>query len=645
MAEKFTNELKSLVLVGKQGSVAKLDCESEFSDGCESHSEENQWLSKIVTELVYLLTINSKYVQHLVGNVLVVVSEFVAAYGSKWDAFIHFLCASLELAINTLLSGSLTPSLHEADDSNSSSSSFALALKDKLKNANWSAVAGIVRVLRHILKDLAREDDVQFIIIYFDAVTSCLLNVPWDSFTELFVAPDGEAQKTSTADNLVRRFLFLGCFIQFLCSLVEQSGAVEASGGSKDKHSVVSLAIVLVPKLLSWCSGKWGDTVNKCIFQYLRYKILVLMIRLSFQTSLDCSVLVSWLQLIHNYFSQLLRQPITSLELVQNDSLEGSPFLSSISDEEVNNLSSLHVKRRAIFLLLRCSFSLINLRGSTDEKCTCGTKILCLRCNTNVELKYCGRQKGLIELSNWLQSHLPTKIFLNSEMYLQKRVDFTLSFLKLYMHEDDLLFKVLLQLLCVPFPAEEQFQKEKAALQDAEQDMLFHVSNLFNPVHLFHLFLAELHYDHQVLLDYLISKDTGTSCAEYLLRCLRAVCDSWCLFVEFSMGGQWVNQSSHKKRKKLCDSTSQAEEHSVPVKKDEILASIGEECKKGYKKGGEQYRPRRKPYIEAKECLLALKVSVESLHQKNLFPYNPNVLLKRLRRFQELWVKAEQNHL
>lgn len=30
----------------------------------------------------------------------------------------------------------------------------------------------------------------------------------------------------------------------------------------------------------------------------------------------------------------------------------------------------------------------------------------------------------------------------------------------------------------------------------------------------------QLHYDHQVLLDYLISKDTGTDCAEYLLRCV-----------------------------------------------------------------------------------------------------------------------------
>ncbi|GMN71884.1 hypothetical protein TIFTF001_055979, partial [Ficus carica] len=58
-------------------------------------------------------------------------------------------------------------------------------------------------------------------------------------------------------------------------------------------------------------------------------------------------------------------------------------------------------------------------------------------------------------------------------------------------HQDDLLFRVLLQLLRVPFPAEEQFQKEKAAFRGAKRDMTFHVSNIFNPVHLFHLFLAE----------------------------------------------------------------------------------------------------------------------------------------------------------
>ncbi|XLU77855.1 hypothetical protein S245_001276, partial [Arachis hypogaea] len=44
--------------------------------------------------------------------------------------------------------------------------------------------------------------------------------------------------------------------------------------------------------------------------------------------------------------------------------------------------------------------------------------------------------------------------------------------------------------------------------------ILFHL-------HLFYLFLSEasviIHYDYQVLLDYLISKDTGIRCAKYLL--------------------------------------------------------------------------------------------------------------------------------
>lgn len=91
----------------------------------------------------------------------------------------------------------------------------------------------------------------------------------------------------------------------------------------------------------------------------------------------------------------------------------------------------------------------------------------------------------------------------------------------------------------------------------AKNDTISLVSDLFSPIDLFHLFLTEvsltcaakrksichcwirkahiswfliivaefyclyslqIHYDHQVLLDYLISKDTGDKCAEYLLR-------------------------------------------------------------------------------------------------------------------------------
>ncbi|KAK9150946.1 hypothetical protein Syun_009255 [Stephania yunnanensis] len=49
-----------------------------------------------------------------------------------------------------------------------------------------------------------------------------------------------------------------------------------------------------------------------------------------------------------------------------------------------------------------------------------------------------------------------------------------------------------------------------------------------------------LHYDHLVLLDYLISEDIGISCLQYLLRALRTVSNTWPLFAEFqrpALGG------------------------------------------------------------------------------------------------------------
>ena len=108
------------------------------------------------------------------------------------------------------------------------------------------------------------------------------------------------------------------------------------------------------------------------------------------------------------------------------------------------------------------------------------------------------------------------------------------------------------------------------------------------------------------------------------LRCLRTVCDSWHLFVEFSVTRELINQSSKKKRKLYSDDSNfQAEGSSTSLKSNKVKRLIEKEC------GGKHYQTTGNPYKEAKECLLSLKNSVESLHQKNLFPYNPKVLLKR----------------
>ncbi|KAF5451363.1 hypothetical protein F2P56_026476 [Juglans regia] len=614
------------------------------SCSCSAHSENDHCLAKIVADLVVLLTFESQYVRHLAGNAISFVSKFLAASEGEWDRFIHFLCVCMELAIANALSFPSVTSTTEAEDSNHDSLNLYAAVNPRLKKADFSTVTGIIQVLRNILKYLKQDADDHLLEVFLDSVDSCLSNVRWDLLDEIYEGINRGTQKSSSADasylrninGLEPRVMFLGMFLQLLCSLVDQIDFMEAASGSIDKHPIHLKIVNLVPKFLYWCLGKQGDYANACIPQYFRHKLLVLMIRLSSQIHLECSILVSWLQLLYTYFQELLWQPITQPESCQDECLEGSPFLLSVSDGEMRALHSRHIQRQAIFLFIKYSFSLISPKADTDKQCECITPNSGL--TLTLDLDCCCRKEGLLALSKWFQGHLLAETFLDHELYFERCITFTSSFLQLFLHEDDMLFKMLLQLLGVPFFPEQQ---GKGNFQDAEEDTLFHVSNLFNPIHLFHLFLLELHYDHQVLLDYLISKDTGISCAEYLLRCLRMICDSWCLFVEFSLDGKGINQSSYKKRKvTLGGSKFLANVTPRLVQNNETCTSVEKECKRDDQYGHKKYITQ--PFEEAKECLLSLRNSVESLHEKNLFPYNPKVLLKRLTRFQELCLKKER---
>ena len=104
--------------------------------------------------------------------------------------------------------------------------------------------------------------------------------------------------------------------------------------------------------------------------------------------------------------------------------------------------------------------------------------------------------------------------------------------------------------------------------------------------------------------------------------------NSWNIFAAFSMDWKVLNQSCCKKRRLLLDvSDFQGELSSLPVQC--ISQSLGEEDEKDFEYAYENHQNKRQPFKEAKDCLISLKASVESLHQKNLFPYNPQVLLKR----------------
>lgn len=138
-----------------------------------------------------------------------------------------------------------------------------------------------------------------------------------------------------------------------------------------------------------------------------------------------------------------------------------------------------------------------------------------------------------------------------------------------------------------------------------------------------------------MLLDYLISKDSGPISAEYLLRCLRIICTSWYVFVEFPRS---TETPSDNKRRKLVTDTVEFEglTPSLPQNQGGFTSPEGTKCKKGHVGLSACENSRQLSFEDAKACLLSLKTSVENLSEKDLFPYNPKVLLNRLRKFEEL---------
>ncbi|KAL3616472.1 hypothetical protein CASFOL_039862 [Castilleja foliolosa] len=522
-------------------------------DDCEC-SDDRHFLHKIIGDLMFFLALNNRYAQHLTGNILVAISEFLLTSDIGWDdGFMHLLSLCLELAIRSSLKTRYL-------DSEPTSTS-TLLLKSKLKNAKWFAVAAIFRVLRNIQKYMNQESDYKIMKTYLESVSSLMINSDLlkDAFLQMELVKSNEIT------------MFFGNFIQFLCSLVAKSSFLDDGAGFSQ---VIRNIIDLVPKLVACCHIELQSPCHVRISHYFRHKVLMLMVKLSSNIHFEKTIHMTWIDLVHKYFEDLLLQPIISEGKFDNDDfLEGSPFCTSISDPAKQKTSFRHLRRLTVFLFLKCSLNSIHTN------------------NCNVDLK----------LHEWLRAHIEADVFENDEFYFDRCVGFTLSFVQLFMHEDDILFEMLLQLFHVPFYSDRQIIIKDEPLAEAKTHLSFLVSDLFNPIHLCHIFLSEIHYDHQVLLDYLISKDTGSSCAEYLLRSLRIVCDSWNLFSEFPGVEKDRLGRLCPKRQKVSD----------------------------YKEPNEGCKNNRLPFVSARDCLVSLKTSIDSLNQKNLFPYNPKVLLRR----------------
>lgn len=158
-------------------------------------------------------------------------------------------------------------------------------------------------------------------------------------------------------------------------------------------------------------------------------KLQMLMTRLSLLKQLQCSVFNSWLEHLRDYFEEFLSEQIDMIGPLQDDCLD-SPFASWSSEGKIKALHSLHIRRQAIFLFLRCSLVLINLEEATANQCCAVTKL-----QLDFDLRCCNHKNGLVQLCQWLRNNLPAFNFSKSGLYWRKCLYFTSSFLKLFMNE------------------------------------------------------------------------------------------------------------------------------------------------------------------------------------------------------------------
>ncbi|XP_076929057.1 uncharacterized protein LOC143593255 [Bidens hawaiensis] len=303
----------------ESGSGSGFDSGSNVIDDLHDHSSASHCILKITNQLVLLLAVESEFVQHLAANVVVSVSEFVVASGSYWEEFMQSLCCYFELILCKVLSPSSDRPFRVKSTLGFDSKDFTLDLQCVLDNATWHSAGAIVLVLRAILKQLKHEDDVESLEIYFQVVGSCLEVIPWDMCNMILV------------DDINAKFC--GYLVQLFCSLAD----------SEDENRAVREIFNIFSKTLTWFFGKQEESYNNTgMSRYIRHKILVLMIRLSYLVKLDCEITVSWLHVIEKYFHNLLSEPVTEPESDQDDCLKDSPF---------NKTSYRHLQRRVFFFI------------------------------------------------------------------------------------------------------------------------------------------------------------------------------------------------------------------------------------------------------------------------------------------------------
>ncbi|KAL5198561.1 hypothetical protein ABZP36_002073 [Zizania latifolia] len=593
-----------------------LSANQHFDDGFSC-------LTNIIYTLVAFFGFCSGYVKHSAGNTLIVISNSLMKFETVWIQFIELVWIAIHKVLTSVHSdlpsvdsiscfrkGSISCSSVMESLSHDSITCIMEVLQLRCFNINGHMVASLFRVLHTILKFLKHGDSElksDFICISIHHV----LMIRWDSYYQLNgrelvnLVTDGSLSLSNDPAQLA---LLSSSLLQLLCSLVDKNDLEDPNG-----QDIYAKLVDVVPKLVALLRER--QDAPKSLSPYLKHKILMIMMRLKPYAQKDCSHIVCWLKLLRRHFHDLLHGSILQHNARPETFLEGSPFLlSTVGLGETQDKSTRHLQRQVMFSFLSCCIYLAYNGNGSALQCSCkrddrmvGHKVQ--DCNDHCNCF------GLSEISDWFQRCFLEKIF-----GTKSSTDIALCFLQLYMEEDDMLFSILLQLLDAPLISLKIDSMEIKWTSELICGKLF--SSIFDPVHIFHLLLLLLHYDHLVLVDYLISKDVGMHCAQYLLRCLRLVTQCWDSFIDDSLYEAKIEKLNFKRQKIFNDANSISASSTEDPK-------LGSACDKKSKN-------THQLFLNAKACLLSLKRTLEDLHKKDLFPYNPKPLLKSLARFEEL---------
>lgn len=663
--------------------------------GHEQSATAHSCMEMVTETLVVLLIMENDFISHSAGKTLVVLSNYLVGSVSKWKSFLHFLwsclkgvCLNLEVhllcdvenSFDSYPVDSICPSTGTID---TKVAYYIRYLTKANRCSNFPvgstclkrsciAASRLMELLRNILKTCQFKSD-ECADIYSHIADTYIVDVAWVLLHKLpleetvstlnFSSEIHPPSVGSRGHHYVEKELVLGSLLQILCSLVHAISSKNGEGEGTillNQWPLITKINELIPALSIQALAMHNHPGHDCISDFLRHKLLMLMIRISDYFLQKPCTFIPWLDLLWKHAADLLGYSLPERK-IHEISLVGSPFWTSVYHcNKDSTINKSHLQSRAVYLLFKCSLILIknDLEGPKEAGSFDGFHLASEYKKTVSQLNLkveSGGQRAVAVLKDWLLRQISCVSDFTGDVFRNRYNNFTSAFLQLFMDEDDLMFEMLLQLLNIPVPLQlvlsdgDDIFDKKVCMEACIEALKPHL--------LFYELLAGIQYDHSILVDYLISKSTGILCLRYLLRCLRVVCDSWPDSVRFlpdigdpSISGNKRrrhqlglkeplerNHSSILEISSLSTVASDISNISVPCKDELELGQIL--CKR---KGAVQLSPMSKiinddlRFEHVQRCLSSLHDAIENLHNKGLFPYNPSPLLKRLRNFLRL---------